>query len=101
RELGDLQKKYNYNFAQTIPGEVVGAGYDFAKGLADNYDIILQGAGLGATIGALGGSFALLPGSLVGAKIGAVKGGLLGVGAAQLIDTYKQSSGAVYEELQS
>lgn len=99
RELNGKQEEYGHSFTESLPAEVLGAGYDFAQSLWEGRDLTLIGGGIGGVTGAVIGSPALLPGALAGAVTGAIKGASVGTLLGQARDTFRQSTGQVYNDL--
>ena len=99
-ELQKAKAEYDYNFAQSLPAEVAGIGYDVYDTLRDHYQLILGFAGVGAGTGAALGALTVNPvGVGAGALALGVKGAGVGTMAAFAKHTYIQTTGSVYEEL--
>lgn len=107
-KLIDLKERYQSitqetdhgrSFLESIPAEVISSGYDFGRAILDSPKTIGTATAAGAGRGALAGGLAGPAGILAGAKIGAIQGLVMGVGVAQIADTYRQSTGQVYDDL--
>lgn len=92
-------EEYGYNFWESLPAELGGVTYDFARGIWEGKDLVAGGTGIGAGYGAAMGSPAGLPGAGVGAVVGGATGFFYGIGAAQIRDTFRQSTGQIYNDL--
>lgn len=94
-------EEYNYNFWESLPAEVVSSGLDMVEGIWDNKELVGLGVAGGATsFGTIGGLTGAAPGLAIGALTGAGVGLAYGTGAAMVRDTYIQSTGQVYNDLE-
>jgi hypothetical protein len=89
----NLKEEFGHDFVSSIPAESVNLVYDFGHGIWDGKDLV----GLGAATGGLLG----LTGLGVGAIPGAITGMIAGGTVASVRDTYQQSVGQVYNDLEN
>lgn len=99
KELNARKEEYGYNFWESLPADVVGVGYHFARGIWQGKDLPITGAAVGAVGGAALGSPAGLPGIAFGGTLAGTKGALIGLGAAQIRDELQQGTGQIYHDL--
>ena len=93
-------QKYDFNFGESIPGEVANVGTDYVRGLRDNYKV---GLGLAAAASVATGAVGLLAagpaGAIGGAIVGARAVAPYALRGASMTDSFQQSAGGVYAEL--
>ena len=100
-------KDFGYTEGEVLPLDLAIVGIDMVKGLLDNKTTLTTGALLGASLSgipaALIGAFAGPGGALAlggpAALTGAIRGGVTAIPFAMFADTYKQTTGSVYNEL--
>ncbi len=93
----NLREDYGYDFKEAAAGEVVSTFFDMGHGALQNYKYVLGGTAIGAGAGFAG--FAAGPLGTLTTGAGAIAGATAGFTVAQAVDTYKQSTGQVYNDL--
>lgn len=102
----DIQKlttedDFDYNMVEALPGQLAGIGFDLGQAIWEGKSLTALGALGGGVAGGVLGFFSPAPGgALVGAKGLAVTGATLATVFGTIpIDTYRQSTGGIYNEL--